>query len=251
MKAIMHSAAESSSLVQVQTTSDSLPLKYEDFGDVFETKNVDSLPEHRPYDCPIDMQEGVNPPFDPIYGLSEPELQALRTYLDENLAKGSPIGAPRLFVKKIDSSLCLCVNYPLNDILVFSSNIKEHTHHVKLVLAKLREHGLYAKSEKCEFDRTSVEFLGYVISRQAITMDSRKVKTIQEWVVLTRVRDLQSFLGFANFYRRFIKGFSMIAEPLIALPHKDITFEWTTTAQTTLDLLKQTFTTTPLLFHPN
>jgi hypothetical protein len=139
----------------------------------------------------------------------------------------------------------------LDDILVFSSNIKEHTRHVRLVLAKLREHGLYAKSEKCEFDRTCVEFLGYVISTQGITMDTQKVKTIQEWVVPTRVRDVQSFLGFANFYRRFIKGFSVIAQPLIALTRKDATFEWTTAAQKAFDLLKRAFTTAPVLLHPD
>ena len=77
----------------------------------------------------------------------------------------------------------------MDDILVFYSNIKEHTQHVRLVLTKLREHGLYAKSEKCEFDRTSVEFLGYVILTQGITMSTQKVKTIQEWAIPTRVRD--------------------------------------------------------------
>ena len=75
----------------------------------------------------------------------------------------------------------------LDDTWVFSSIIKEHTRPVRLVLAKLREHGLYAKSEKCEFDCTYVEFLGYVISTQEITLDTQKVKTIQEWVVPTRV----------------------------------------------------------------
>ena len=63
----------------------------------------------------------------------------------------------------------------LDDILVFSSNWEEHTHHVLLVLTKLWEYGLFAKSEKCEFDRTSVEFLGYMISPTGITMDERKV----------------------------------------------------------------------------
>ena len=82
-------------------------------------------------------------------------------------------------------------------------------------------------------------------------MDTRKVKTIQEWVVPTRVRDVQSFLGFANFYRRFIKGFSVIAQPLIALTRKDATFEWTTTAQKAYDLLKQAFTMAPVLLHPD
>jgi hypothetical protein len=90
--------------------------KYKDFVDVFEKNNADQLLEYRPYDCPIDLEEGHSPPFGPIYGLSEPELQALCDYLTENLGKGfvqhskSPAGAPILFVKK-DGSLRLCVDY--------------------------------------------------------------------------------------------------------------------------------------------
>jgi hypothetical protein len=94
-----------------------IPDRYQDFYDVFEKHNAYRLPEHRRYDCPIDLQEGACPPFGPIYGLSAPELKALREYLDENLAKGfiqpskSPGGAPILFVKKKDDSLRLCVDY--------------------------------------------------------------------------------------------------------------------------------------------
>jgi len=94
-----------------------LPEKYKDFVDVFEKNKADQLPEHHPYDCPIDLEEGHSPPFGPIYGLSEPELQALRDYLTENLAKGfvqhskSLAGAPIPFVKKKDGSLRLCVDY--------------------------------------------------------------------------------------------------------------------------------------------
>ena len=71
----------------------------------------------------------------------------------------------------------------LDDILIFSQDYIEHTKHVRLILSKLREHGLYAKPEKCEFDRTSVEFLGYVISSDGLTMDKKKVATVQEWEV--------------------------------------------------------------------
>ena len=67
----------------------------------------------------------------------------------------------------------------LDNILIFSQDYIEHTKHVRLILTKLREHGLYAKPEKCEFDRTSVEFLGYVISSDGITMDEKKVETVQ------------------------------------------------------------------------
>ena len=86
----------------------------------------------------------------------------------------------------------------IDNILVFSSNLKEHTHHVRLVLTKLREYGLYAKSEKCELDRTSIEFLGYMISPTEITMDERKVAAVTDWPIPTRLKEVQSFLGFAN-----------------------------------------------------
>ena len=92
--------------------SSSFPSKYNDFSDVFEKKNVDRLPEHRPYDCPINLKDGACPPFGPIYGLSEPELKALKIYIEENLTKGfirhskSPAGSPILFVKKKDLMEC-------------------------------------------------------------------------------------------------------------------------------------------------
>ena len=125
MKKIVHCASESSS--PMKTTTDSLPSKYEYFGDVFEKNNVDRLLKHRPYNCLIDLQEGVSPPFGPIYGLLEPELQTLQTYLDENLKRGfiqpskSPTRAPILFVKKKYGSLRLCVDYRgLNKIIVLN-----------------------------------------------------------------------------------------------------------------------------------
>jgi hypothetical protein len=102
---------------QLEPTPVKLPEKYKDFVDVFEKNNANQLPAHRPYDCPIDLEEGHSPPFGPIYGLSEPELQALRDYLTENLAKGfvqhskSLADSPILFVKKKDGSLRLCVDY--------------------------------------------------------------------------------------------------------------------------------------------
>ena len=95
----------------------SIPEQYKDFEDVFQKKNADMLLEHRPYDCAIDLLEGAQPPFGPIYNLSQTELAELRKYIDENLAKNfirhskSPAGAPILFVKKKDGSLRMCMDY--------------------------------------------------------------------------------------------------------------------------------------------
>ena len=99
------------SIIESNEKSSGLPYRYKEYQDVFEKKNADMLPQHRPYDCGINLQEGTQPPFGPIYSLSQNELAALWEYLDENLAKNfirhskSLAGAPILFVKKKDGSL--------------------------------------------------------------------------------------------------------------------------------------------------
>ncbi len=139
----------------------------------------------------------------------------------------------------------------LDDILIFSKDQEIHDKHVQLVFATLRKHGLYAKLEKCEFDKSSVAFSGYVISPDGIFMDKSKVETIQCWATPSSVKDIQRFLGFANFYRRFIKGYSKIAALLITLTCKDKPFSWNPTAQAAFDTLKMAFTSAPILIHPD
>jgi hypothetical protein len=91
-----------------------VPPEYQEFADVFDKGKASQLPPHRPYDLKIDLEEGVDPPIGTIYSLSPVELAALRKFLDENIATrllSSPHGAPVLFVKKKDCSLCLCVDF--------------------------------------------------------------------------------------------------------------------------------------------
>ena len=113
----------------------------------------------------------------------------------------------------------------LDDILIYSKNIEEHEEHVKLVLQRLRESGLYAKAEKCAFHQSKVEFLGYIISNEGILMDPKKVGAVTDWATPQTVRDVQCFLGFANFYRIFIKNYSQVAASLTWLTCKD-KLEW-------------------------
>lgn len=102
----------------------------------------------------------------------------------------------------------------LDDILTFSSSLELHRILVVKVLGRLREYRLYAKAEKCEFEVQEISFLGFIISTEGISMDSQKVNSILDWSVPTDKRSVQRFVGFANFHRTFIKGFSSILCPI-------------------------------------
>lgn len=96
----------------------------------------------------------------------------------------------------------------LDDILIFSEDPAKHTQHVKQILERLIKFGLYAKAEKSEFSSTKTEFLGFIISPEGLNMAPSKVEAVTQWPIPKTVKDLQQFLGFANFYRRFIPGYS-------------------------------------------
>ena len=102
----------------------------------------------------------------------------------------------------------------LDDILIFSNSLEAHEKHVGEVLKRLRDQGFYAKQSKCSFARTSVEFLGHIVSRDGIHVDPKKVESILAWPRLETVHDVRSFLGGAAFLRRHLKNFSIIAAPL-------------------------------------
>jgi hypothetical protein len=108
----------------------------------------------------------------------------------------------------------------MDDILVFSKDKNEYQEQVKRILEKLRQHQLSLKAKKCYFEKEEIEFLGLIISKKGIRMDPHKVKAITDWPIPTTKRKLQQFLGFINFYRRFVKGFAKIAKPLTKLTGK-------------------------------
>lgn len=135
----------------------------------------------------------------------------------------------------------------LDDILIYSATAEQHEKDLRIVLDKLKEHQLYASPGKCEFFKGHTEFLGHIVSDKGVTMDPAKVKGIADWPALRTVHDVQSFLGTANFYRRFIKDYSKLAAPLTQLLHKDTTFEWNTAQQEAFATLKRHFITGPIL----
>src|SRR5260221_7196228 len=145
-----------------------------------------------------------------------------------------------------------CVVY-LDDILIFSHSQEEHNRHVCKVLHALCEHGLLASVDKCEFDQEALEYLGFIISKEGIVMHPKKLETIKSWPVPKSVKEVQSFLGFANFYRCFISHYSEIATPLIEATKKDnpVPFPLTGHALDSFLELKKAFTSTPLLVHHN
>ena len=267
----------------------------------------------------IELEEGKQPPYGPIYSLGPVELETLKTYIETHFKTGfirpskSPAGAPILFNKKPDGSLWLCVDYQglnnltiknqyplpligesldrlgrakrftqldltsayhqmriregekwktafrtryghfkyqvmpfglsnapasfqgyinkilaeklnifvivyLYDILIYTEEQGQgHVDAVRWVLNHLRKHGLYAKLKKCWFHQDEVCFLRYVVSAQEIKMEDERIKAVRNWPEPKSVRDIQVFIVFANFYRRFIRGFSRVAAPLTSM----------------------------------
>ena len=127
--------------------------------------------------------------------------------------------------------------------------MSKHHRYVKEVLKHLHKAGLYAKAEKCEFHSELVEYLGYIFSPSSLTMSDDKVKIIQDWPEPKKVKNIQSFLGFTNFYCQFIFNYSDIVIPLTCLTRKDIPWKFNSFCIDTFNSLKKAFNSTPILTH--
>ena len=138
--------------------------------------------------------------------------------------------------------LDICVVVYLDDILIFTETIEEHRNVTRRVLELLKRHGLFLKPDKCEFERTKVEYLGVIISHNSVEMDPVKVAGVSDWPTPACKKEVQSFLGFANFYRRFIRDFSHHARPLFDLTKKDVQWSWSRKEQLAFDSLKSSVT---------
>ncbi len=160
-----------------------------------------------------------------------------------------------LFQKYINNTFCkhlnkFCTVY-LNEILIYFNNKLEHEIYIKLILWKLQEANLQMNIIKCKFHITQVLYLELIIIIKKIKINSSKINIIVNWFILINVKDVQSFLDFTNFYRRFIYNYSRIAISLTCLIRKDVLFVWSQKCQIAFNILKKVFTFKIILCHYN
>ena len=163
--------------------------------------------------------------------------------------------APAVFQALINDVLREFLNHfvfvYLDDILIFSRDEDSHVPHVRQVLRKLLDNQLYVKAEKCEFHVSSTSFLGFILGPDQIMMDPAKVSAVADWPTPSSRKKVQQFLGFANFYRKFVRNFSSIAAPMHVLTSPSVQFVWTPQADQAFQKLKKVFTTAPILTIPD
>ena len=163
--------------------------------------------------------------------------------------------APATFQRAMDQLLRevheFCQPY-MDDVITFTNgDFDLHLHQLENVLQRLQSAPMVAKPSKFKVLQRELKFLGHIISRHTIKPDPGKTEAVHSFPVPTCVRDLQSFLGLVNYYRRFVQRLATIAEPLYALLKKDIVFGWGRDQQSAFDLLKQALTSPPLMLLPN
>ncbi|XP_060190819.1 uncharacterized mitochondrial protein AtMg00860-like [Lycium barbarum] len=137
-----------------------------------------------------------------------------------------------------------------NDILIYNKNMEDHILHVKVVFDLMQRFQLYAKMSKCAFGVPKVEYLGHFISKEGMAIDPRKIAAVEQWPILTNIKQLRGFLGLAGYYRRFIQGYGSICRPLHDLLKKE-GYHYIEEATFAFNKLKQALISAPVLAMPN
>ena len=227
------------------------------------------------------IDTGTHPPIKQLPHRTPFSLRKRTEELIESMLKqgvitnlNSPWASPVVLVAKKDGSTRFCVDYRklnaitkldsflaglarercivyLDDILVIGRTFEEHLRNLCEVFERLRQFGLRLKQSKCHLAKCQVTYLGYNVSVEGISADSSKVDAVKRFPTPNDVSSLRSFLGLASYYRRFIPGFSKVAEPLFTLTRKDVTFKWSKICEKAFQQLKTLLTTAPLLIFPN
>lgn len=178
---------------------------------------------------------------------------AFRTPLGHFEYRVLPFGltnAPATFQSVMNSILGhlhdICLVY-MDDILIFSRNEDEHITHVRKVLEVLREHKFYAKAKKCTFMQKQLLYLGHLIDANGVCPDPAKVAAVTQWAPPQDLHQLRSFLGFTNYFRKFIQGYSKIVSPLTHMTRKGVKYDWSPQCQEAFDTIKDALTSAPTL----
>ena len=143
------------------------------------------------------------------------------------------------------------VSVYIDDALVFSQSLEEHLEHLCLVIQKLQDAGLKLKPSKCQFVRKEVEYLGHVLTPDGLKTNLKLVESVANYPKPQNSKEVKQFLGLSSYYRRFIKEFSAIAQPLTALTWSGVAFDWTKECQAAFDRLKQSLITASVLCYPS
>ncbi|WVZ93620.1 hypothetical protein U9M48_039585 [Paspalum notatum var. saurae] len=152
-----------------------------------------------------------------------------------------------VFMNELDKFVVVFID----DILIYSKNEEEHEEHLRIVLARLREHKLYAKFSKCAFWLREVSFLGHILSEKGVAVDPSKVEDVLNWKQPETVTEIRSFLGLAGYYCCFIKDFSKTAKPMTSLTKKNVKYVWSRNCEGAFQTLKKLLTSAPVLAQPD
>ena len=144
-----------------------------------------------------------------------------------------------------------CVVVFLDDILIYSKSWENHLQDIDDVLSALRKQSLFCKPTKCVFAASHVKFLGHIITGKSLAPDPEKLAAVKNWSVPKSVKEVRQFLGFSNYFRRFIKDYSSISRPLESLTSKYARFSWSAECQQAFEKLKLALTSAPVLLLPD
>ena len=144
----------------------------------------------------------------------------------------------------------ICLVY-IDDLIIFSRSFDEHLLHLEQVFKRLREADVKLKPSKCHFVKPQVEYLGHTVSAEGLRPNPAKISAVKEFPIPKNVKDLRAFLGLCNYYRRFVKGFALIASPLNKLTSKNVKFSWSPECQTAFETLKKALISAPILSYPD
>ena len=163
--------------------------------------------------------------------------------------------APAMFQRLMDLVLVglqwsHCLVY-IDDVIVIGRDFEGHLQNLQAVFQRLHQAGLKLQLRKCSFFQSEVSYLGHIVSRDGIAADPTKVEKVANWPVPTTTKEVQQFLGFAGYYRRFVKDFAHTARPLHRLTERGATFRWTNECQNAFEDLRRRLVTTPVLAYPD